>query len=154
MTVRLIHYSYVIVSAMTSQFTSLTIVYSTVYSGAVQRKYQAPRHWPLWVEFNGDRWIPQTKDEQRGKCFHLMTSSCIHGFDGSDTPRLWKCCYSKIANSLIGIKARISNYTYRILWDDGFRHYLNDSIHFIRGLYIHREIVHRWMFGDAYVQQT
>ena len=29
-------------SAMTSHFTSLTIVYSTVYSGADQRKYQSP----------------------------------------------------------------------------------------------------------------
>ena len=30
----------------------------------------APRHWPLWGEFNGDRWIPGTKDQERGKCFH------------------------------------------------------------------------------------
>ena len=29
-------------SAMASQITSLTIVYSTVYSGADQRKYQSP----------------------------------------------------------------------------------------------------------------
>ena len=34
------HYSDVIMSAMASQFTSLTIVYSTVYSGANQRKHQ------------------------------------------------------------------------------------------------------------------
>ena len=32
---------------MASQITSLTIVYSTVYSGADQRKNQTPRHWPL-----------------------------------------------------------------------------------------------------------
>ena len=35
------HYSDVIISAMASQITSLTIVYSTVYSGADQRKYQS-----------------------------------------------------------------------------------------------------------------
>ena len=34
------HYSDVIIGAMTSQITSLTIVYSTVYSGADQRKLQ------------------------------------------------------------------------------------------------------------------
>ena len=36
-----IHYSDVIMSAMASQITSLTIVYSTVYSGADQRKHQS-----------------------------------------------------------------------------------------------------------------
>ena len=36
-----IHYSDVITGAMASQITSLTIVYSTVYSGADQRKHQS-----------------------------------------------------------------------------------------------------------------
>ena len=35
------HYNGVIMSAMTSQITSLTIVYSTIYSGADQRKHQS-----------------------------------------------------------------------------------------------------------------
>ena len=35
------HYSDVIMSTMASQITSLTIVYSTVYSGTDQRKYQS-----------------------------------------------------------------------------------------------------------------
>ena len=35
------HHSDVIMSAMASQITSLTIVYSTVYSGADQRKHQS-----------------------------------------------------------------------------------------------------------------
>ena len=38
----IIHYSDVIMRAMASQITSLTIVYSTVYSGADQRKHQRP----------------------------------------------------------------------------------------------------------------
>ena len=36
-----IYYTDVIMGAMASQITSLTIVYSTVYSGADQRKYQS-----------------------------------------------------------------------------------------------------------------
>ena len=35
------HYDDVIMSAMASQITSLTIVYSTVYSGADQRKHES-----------------------------------------------------------------------------------------------------------------
>ena len=51
-----IHYNDVIMSAMASQITSLTIVYSTVYSGADQRRHQSSaslaflrgiRRWPL-----------------------------------------------------------------------------------------------------------
>ena len=36
---------------------------------------KAPRHWPLCGEFTGDRWIPRINGQQRGKCFHFMTSS-------------------------------------------------------------------------------
>ena len=57
------HYGSIIMGAMASQITSLTIVYPSVYSGAVQRKHQTPRHWPLWGEFTGDRWIPRTKGQ-------------------------------------------------------------------------------------------
>ena len=69
------HYDDIIMSTMASQITSLVIVFSSVYSGADQRKHQSSVHWPLWGEFTGDRWIPHTKGQLRGKCFHLMTSS-------------------------------------------------------------------------------
>ena len=70
------YYSDVIKGPMASQITSLTIVCSTVYSGADQKKnIKAPRHWPLWGESTGDRLIPRTNGQWRGKCFHLMTSS-------------------------------------------------------------------------------
>ena len=36
------HYNDVIMGVMASEITSLTIVYSTVYSGADQRKHQSP----------------------------------------------------------------------------------------------------------------
>ena len=69
------HYGDVIMGMMASQITSITIVYSTVYSVQIKENIKAPRHWPLCGEFTGDRWIPRTKDQWRGKCFHLMTSS-------------------------------------------------------------------------------
>ena len=72
------HYSDVIMSAMAYHITSLMIVYSTVYSGANQRKHQSSVSWPLWGEFTGDQWIPHTNGQWRRKCFHLMTSLWRH----------------------------------------------------------------------------
>ena len=46
-----------------SQITSPRILYSAVYSGTDQRNFKSPRHWPLWGEFTGDRWIPYTKGQ-------------------------------------------------------------------------------------------
>ena len=69
------HYNDVIMGAIASEITSLAIVYSIVYSDANQKNIKAPRHWPLCGEFTGDRWIPRTNGQLRGKCFHLMTSS-------------------------------------------------------------------------------
>ena len=78
------HYNDVIMSAMASQITSLTIVNSTVYSGADQRKHQSSaslafvrgiHRWPVNSPHKG----PVTR-----KCFHLMASSwgdrfCVKG---------------------------------------------------------------------------
>ena len=70
------HYCEVITSAMASQITSLTIVYSTVYSGAYQRKHQSS----TWLAFvrGIHRWLVNSPHEGpvMQKCFHLMTSSC------------------------------------------------------------------------------
>ena len=41
-----------------SQITSLTIVYTTVYSDADQVNIKAPRHWPLCGEFTGTGEFP------------------------------------------------------------------------------------------------
>ena len=51
-----------------------------VFKAQIKENIKAPRHWPLWGEFTGYRWIPRTKGPWRGKCFHLMTSSCFHCF--------------------------------------------------------------------------
>ena len=60
---------------MASQITSLTVVYSTVYSDADQRKHQSSASLAFLWGIHRDRWIPRTKGQLRGKCFHLMTSS-------------------------------------------------------------------------------
>ena len=47
------------------------------YSGKDQRKHQSSASLAFVRGIHRDRWIPRTKGQQRGKCFHLMTSSCI-----------------------------------------------------------------------------
>ena len=49
--------------AMASQITSLTIVYSTDYSDADQRKRQYSASLAFVREFTGDRWIPRTNGQ-------------------------------------------------------------------------------------------
>ena len=69
------HYNDVIMSVGASQITSPTIVYSTVYSGADQRKHQSPASLALVWGFH--RWpvnSPHT-GPVTWKGFHLMTSS-------------------------------------------------------------------------------
>ena len=55
--------TYVTMGAMGSQITGISIVYSTVCSGAHQRKHHSPRHWPLLGESIGGRWVPLTKEQ-------------------------------------------------------------------------------------------
>ena len=70
------HYTDVIMTTIASQITSLTVVYSTVYSDADQSKHQSSASLAFVWGIHWDRWIPRTKGQLRGKCFHLMTSSC------------------------------------------------------------------------------
>ena len=72
-----IHYDDVIMTTMASQITSLTVVYSTVYSDVDQRIHQSSASLAFVWGIHRDRWIPRTKGQLRGKCFHLMTSSWI-----------------------------------------------------------------------------
>ena len=71
----ILHYTDVIMTTIASQITSLTVVYSTVYSDADQRKHQSSASLAFVWGIHRDRWIPRTKGQLRGKCFHLMTSS-------------------------------------------------------------------------------
>ena len=77
------NYDDVIMSAMVSQITSLTIVYSIVYSGANQRKHQSSAspaicagNSPVTDEFPARKPVRRSFDVFFDlKCFHLMTSS-------------------------------------------------------------------------------
>ena len=71
------HYVDVIMTTMAYQITSLTVVYSTVYSDADQRKHQSSASLAFVWGIHRDRWIPRTKGQLCGKCFHLMTSLWI-----------------------------------------------------------------------------
>ena len=71
------HYDDVIMATIASHITSRTIVYSVVYSDTNQRKHQSSASLAFVREIHRDRWIPRTNGQLRGKCFHLMTSSCI-----------------------------------------------------------------------------
>ena len=47
-----------------------------VYSGVDQRKHQSSASLAFVRGIHWDRWIPRTNGQWRGKCFHLMKSSC------------------------------------------------------------------------------
>ena len=55
------HYSDVIMNPMASQITSVLIIYYTVCSGEEQKNTKASRHWSVWEEFTGNRWIPHSQ---------------------------------------------------------------------------------------------
>ena len=50
------YYSDVIMSAMASKITGVTLVCSTICSGADQKNIKAPHHWPLWAMDSPHKW--------------------------------------------------------------------------------------------------
>ena len=69
------HYNDVIISAIASQITSLTIVYSTVYSDADQRKHQSSASLAFVLGIHRRPLNSPHKGPVTQKGFHLMTSS-------------------------------------------------------------------------------
>ena len=86
------HYGDVIMGTIASQITSLTIVYSTIYSDANQRKHQSsaslafvrgshrgpvnsPHKWPVTRKMFPFDDVIMRKHQRHGKRFHVMTSS-------------------------------------------------------------------------------
>ena len=71
------HQSDVIMSAMASQITGVSIICSTVCSGAYERKYQS--YASLTFARGIHRWPvePLIKGQRPGECFQLITSSLI-----------------------------------------------------------------------------
>ena len=82
------HYDDVIMTTIASQITSLTVVCSIVYSGVDQRKHQSSASLAFVRGIHRDRWIPRKKGQLRGKCFHLMTSSCSNATSAPDHNRI------------------------------------------------------------------
>ena len=101
------HYIDVIMSAMTCQITTLTVVYSTVYSDTDQRKHHSSASLAFVWGIHRDRWIPHTKGQSRGKCFHLMTSS-------------WDIIFFS-KRSLNGNVIRVIDYVYKSIPLSGMR---------------------------------
>ena len=62
-TTSLIHYNDVIMGAIASLITSLTIVHSTVYSDADQRKHQSSTSLVFVWGIHRDQWIPRTNGQ-------------------------------------------------------------------------------------------
>ena len=61
-----VHYIGLIITTIASQITSLTVVYSTVYSDADQRKQQSSASLAFVWGIHRDRWIPRTKGQLSG----------------------------------------------------------------------------------------
>ena len=102
---RIYHYIDAIMTTIGSQITSLTVVFSTVYSDVDQRKHQSSASLAFVCGIHRDRWIPRTKGQLRGKCFHLMTSSCKHRLLGM-LPHVFhysNVIMSAIASQIIGV---------------------------------------------------
>ena len=49
--------------AAASQITSSSLFTQPFIQAQIKENVKAPRHWPLWGEFTGDRWIPRTKGQ-------------------------------------------------------------------------------------------
>ena len=74
------HYSDAIIKAKVSQITGFSTVWLTVCSAADQRSHQSFASLTVVMGNPSDRWIPLTKGQWCGKCFHLITSSCGQSF--------------------------------------------------------------------------
>ena len=120
------HYNDVIMTTIASKITILTIVYSC----ADQRKHQSSASLAFVREIHRRPVNSRTKGQERGKCFHLMTSSwndsnciCVGLVDGwaawwPTSVRnlaavvLWRECYGgSYPGGRLNIK--VSSYQYR-----------------------------------------
>ena len=94
-------------TTMASLITSLAVVYSIVYSRTDQRKHQSSASLALVRGIHRDRWISRTKGQQRGKCFHLMTSS----WEAGALVLEWQAINSHSPDSISLVPCRPSNFT-------------------------------------------
>ena len=71
----------------------------------IKENIKAPGHWPLCVEFTGNRWIPRTNGQLRGKCFHLMMSSCKVFMNSTHLPHSATYRHQWTESSLVQVMA-------------------------------------------------
>ena len=72
------HYNDVMMRVMASKITSLTIVYSTVYSGADQRKHQSSASQAFVRGIHRYRWLPRTRASNAENIFILWRHHVQH----------------------------------------------------------------------------
>ena len=73
------HYNDAIMGVIASQIPASRLFTQPFIQTQIKENIKALLHWPLCGDFTGDRWIPRTNGQLRGKCFRLMTSSwCIY----------------------------------------------------------------------------
>ena len=122
------HYNDVIMTTMASQITSLTVVYSTIYSDADQRKHQSSASLAFVCGIHRDRWIPRTKGQLRRKMFPfydviMISTSAVRCFGfvithkGIITVLLWYKYVSYLVPSI--------NWIHRFYWCFDFNHSFN-----------------------------
>ena len=108
------YYIDVIMNAMASQITGVSIVYSTICSGAVERRHQSSaslafvrgiHRWPVNYPLKG----PVTR-----KCFHLMTLSLYSGL--SWVKMVYWSAYGNIIYFIFGSVNDIRSYEYKLNW--------------------------------------
>ena len=83
------HYNDVILSAMASQITSFTIVYSTVYSGADQRKHQSSAS---LAPVRGIHRCPLNSPHKWPAARKMLNADLIKGFRATQIPEydVWR----------------------------------------------------------------
>ena len=59
----LVHYNDVIMSAMAYQSPAYRLLTQPFVQAQIKENIKAPRHWPLWGESTGNRWIPRAKGQ-------------------------------------------------------------------------------------------
>ena len=90
-----IHYTDVIMARLRLKSPALRLFTQPFIQAQIKENIKAPRHWSLWGEFTGDRWIPRTNGQYRGKCFQLMTSSCFQTYEKLASIRWIRSAHSK-----------------------------------------------------------
>ena len=112
---------------ISSQITSLTIVYSIVFQVQIKEKIKASRHWPLCGEFTDDRWIPRTMASNAENVLiwwrHHEQRNLEHDVDVTQaswclkSPTIWPfaqhvfvCLWQKLISVKVLVKSKVPGY--------------------------------------------